>query len=171
MRLVQQLIRLLASLLLLLLIVICAWVGTYVRRNDNNGLACWTKIKVDLLAEFFFMSMSICSPQDNYYTSIPSIYVLLGDAVDCYILWWYHVGTDDFVNRWQCNDHSWWCCDNAVTMSLLVVCVGCCNELSKGNHTHVEKRSEKPMNETHVCGQTIVETGMYTTVRRLLKVQ
>ena len=34
-----------------------------------------------------------------------------------------------------------------------------------------EKRSEKPMNGTHVCGQTIVETGMYTTVRRLQLVQ
>ena len=34
-----------------------------------------------------------------------------------------------------------------------------------------EKLSEKPMNGTHVCGQTIVETGMYTTVRRLLLVQ
>ena len=34
-----------------------------------------------------------------------------------------------------------------------------------------EKRSEKPMNGTHMCGQTIVETGMYTTVRRLLLVQ
>ena len=34
-----------------------------------------------------------------------------------------------------------------------------------------EKRSEKPMNGMHVCGQTIVETSMYTTVRRLLLVQ
>ena len=34
-----------------------------------------------------------------------------------------------------------------------------------------EKRSEKPMNGTHMCGQTIVETGMYTMVRRLLLVQ
>merc|ERR1712238_173778 len=34
-----------------------------------------------------------------------------------------------------------------------------------------EKLSEKPMNGTHVCGQTIVEAGMYTTVRRLLLVQ
>ena len=34
-----------------------------------------------------------------------------------------------------------------------------------------EKKSEKPMNGTRVCGQTIVETGMYTTVRRLLLVQ
>ena len=33
------------------------------------------------------------------------------------------------------------------------------------------KRSEKPMNRTNMCGQTIVETGMYTTVRRLLLVQ
>ena len=34
-----------------------------------------------------------------------------------------------------------------------------------------EKLSEKPMNGTHVCDQNIVETGMYTTVRRLLLVQ
>ena len=34
-----------------------------------------------------------------------------------------------------------------------------------------EKRSEKPMNGMHVCGQTIVETSMYTTVRRLLPIQ
>ena len=33
------------------------------------------------------------------------------------------------------------------------------------------KQSEKPMNGMHVCGQTIVETSMYTTVRRLLLVQ
>ena len=34
-----------------------------------------------------------------------------------------------------------------------------------------DRLSEKPMNGTHVCGQTIVETGMYTIVRRLLLVQ
>ena len=35
-----------------------------------------------------------------------------------------------------------------------------------------EKRSEKPMNGIRVCGQTIVETGLYTTmVRRVLPVQ
>ena len=33
------------------------------------------------------------------------------------------------------------------------------------------KQSEKPMNGMYVCGQTIVKTGMYTTVRRLLLVQ
>ena len=33
------------------------------------------------------------------------------------------------------------------------------------------KRSEKPMNGMHMYGQTIVETSMYTTVRRLLQVQ
>ena len=33
------------------------------------------------------------------------------------------------------------------------------------------KRSEKPMNGMHVYGQTIGETSMYTTVRRLLLVQ
>ena len=125
MRLVQQLIRLIASLLLLLLIVICTWVGTYVRRNDNNGLACWTMMMVDLLAEFVFVSMSICSPQDDYYTSIPSIYVLLGDAVDCYILWWYHVCTDDLLQRRQYYDHSWWyllrCCYNNLLWVLWII--------------------------------------------------
>ena len=34
-----------------------------------------------------------------------------------------------------------------------------------------EKRSEKPMNGMHVHGQTIFETSIYTTVRRLLLVQ
>ena len=35
-----------------------------------------------------------------------------------------------------------------------------------------EKRSEKPMTGIRVCGQTIVETGTYTTkVRRVLLVQ
>ena len=34
-----------------------------------------------------------------------------------------------------------------------------------------EKWSEKPMNGMHVCGQTVVDTSMYTTVRRLLPVQ
>ena len=33
------------------------------------------------------------------------------------------------------------------------------------------KRSRKPMNGMHLYGQTIVETSMYTTVRRLLPVQ
>ena len=31
-----------------------------------------------------------------------------------------------------------------------------------------EKRSKKPMNRMHVCDQTVVETSMYTTVRKLL---
>ena len=37
------------------------------------------------LLNLFVMSVSIRSPQDNYYTSIPSIYVQLGDTVDCFI--------------------------------------------------------------------------------------
>jgi len=43
---------------------------------------------VNLVVEFVVtsvsvsMSMAIRSPQDIYYTSIPSIYVQLGDAVD-----------------------------------------------------------------------------------------
>ena len=31
-----------------------------------------------------------------------------------------------------------------------------------------EKRSEKPINGMYVCGQTIVETSMYTMVRMIL---
>ena len=34
-----------------------------------------------------------------------------------------------------------------------------------------EKRLSQPMNRIRVCGQTIAETGMYTTVRRVLPVQ
>ena len=34
---------------------------------------------------FVFVSVPIRSPQDIYYTSIPSINVQLGDAVDCFI--------------------------------------------------------------------------------------
>ena len=43
---------------------------------------------VNLLVEFVVMSVSvpICSPQDIYYTIIPSIYVHSGDAVDCSII-------------------------------------------------------------------------------------
>ena len=43
---------------------------------------------VNLLVEFVVMSVSvpICSPQDVYYTIIPSIYVHSGDAVDCYMI-------------------------------------------------------------------------------------
>jgi len=45
---------------------------------------------VNLLVEFVvmsvFVSVPICSPKDIYYTIIPSIYVYLGDAVDCSII-------------------------------------------------------------------------------------
>ena len=41
---------------------------------------------VNLLVEFVVMSVFICSPQDVYSTNIPSIYVHLGDAVDCSII-------------------------------------------------------------------------------------
>ena len=39
----------------------------------------------NLLVEFVVTSVpvSIYVPKDNYYTIIPSIYVLVGDAVDC----------------------------------------------------------------------------------------
>ena len=43
---------------------------------------------VNLLVEFVVMSVSVLirSPQDIYYTIIPSIYVHSGDAVDCSII-------------------------------------------------------------------------------------
>lgn len=41
---------------------------------------------INLLVEFVVMPMFIRSPQDIYYTIIPSIYVHLGDAVDCSII-------------------------------------------------------------------------------------
>ena len=43
---------------------------------------------LNFLVEFVVMSVSmpICSFQDIYYTIIPSIYVHLGDAVDCSII-------------------------------------------------------------------------------------
>ena len=52
---------------------------------------------VILLVEFVvtsvFVSVSVptCSPQDIYYTSIPSINLQLGDAVDCSMMvsYWY----------------------------------------------------------------------------------
>jgi len=54
---------------------------------------------VNLLVEYDVMSVSIRFPEDNYYTIAPSIYIKLGDAVDCFI-WWWHVGMNDL-------DHSW----------------------------------------------------------------
>ena len=86
-------------LLLLLLIVIYDCFGT----NDETIIMFGMLVNddVNLLVEFVVTSVSvpICSPQDIYYTSIPSIYVQLGDAVDCFI-WWCHVGTDELVRRW-----------------------------------------------------------------------
>ena len=82
------------------------WLCWYIQWNDNNG---W---HVNFLLEFVVtsVSVSICSAQDIYYTYIPSIYVRLGDAVDYSIIWWRHVGMDDFIHGWgQCNDHLWWC--------------------------------------------------------------
>ena len=63
------------------LIVIYNCVGTYeeiiimvgMLRNDD----------INLLVECVVTSVSICSAQDIYYTNIPSIYVQLGDVVDC----------------------------------------------------------------------------------------
>ena len=40
----------------------------------------------NLLVEFVVMSVFIRSPQDIYYTIIPTIYVHSGDAVDCYMI-------------------------------------------------------------------------------------
>ena len=40
---------------------------------------------------FVFVSVPTCSPQDIYYTSIPSLNLQLGDAVDCSMMvsYWY----------------------------------------------------------------------------------
>ena len=48
---------------------------------------------------------SLRSPKDNYSTIIPSIYVLVGNDVDCSIIWWCRVCIDDFVHGWQWNNH------------------------------------------------------------------
>jgi len=41
---------------------------------------------VNLLVEFVVIPVPTLSPKDNYYYIImPSIYVQLGDAVDCFI--------------------------------------------------------------------------------------
>ena len=54
----------------------------------------------NLLGVFVVTSVSepIRSPQDIYYTIIPSIYVHSGDAVDCSIILWCHVGMDELVH-------------------------------------------------------------------------
>ena len=90
MRPVHKLITLFATLLLLLLlllIVIYDCVGTYDETIIMFGML--VNDDVILLVEFVvtsvFVSVPICSPQDNYYTIIPSIYVQYGDAVDCFI--------------------------------------------------------------------------------------
>jgi len=88
MRTVQKIITPFATfflLLLLLLIVIYDCVGT-----NNETIIMFGMLvndDVNLLVEFVVTSVSvpIRFPQDIYYTSIPSIYVQLGGAVDCFI--------------------------------------------------------------------------------------
>ena len=85
----------------------------------DDGMMVWCCCRTTwcqartLLVEFAVtsvpVSVSICSTKDNYSTIIPSIHVLMGDAVDCSIIWWCHVGMDDFVHGWQCNNSLWWC--------------------------------------------------------------
>ena len=90
------------------LIVIYDCVGTY----DGIGWhVWWWWWIVNLLVEFVVtpVSVSICSAQDIYYTYIRSIYVRLVMLL-YFIVWWCHVGMDDFIHGWgQCNEHSWWC--------------------------------------------------------------
>ena len=86
--------------LLVLLIVIYDCVGVH---DETIILFCMlVNDDVILLVEFVVtsvsMSVPIRSPPDIYYTSIPNIYVQLGDAVDCFIRWC-HVGTDELVHR------------------------------------------------------------------------
>ena len=90
MRPVHTLITLFATLLLLLLllfIVIYDYVGPYNKTIIMFGML--VNDDVTLLVEFVVtsvsMSVPIRSPQEIYYTSIPSIYIQLGDAVDCFI--------------------------------------------------------------------------------------
>ena len=60
------------------------WLCWYVQQNNNNELVCWSMMMdyVNLSVEFVVMSVSICSPKNNYYTIISSIYIHLGDAID-----------------------------------------------------------------------------------------
>ena len=88
MRTVQKIITLFVTLFLLhllLLIIIYDCVGT-----NNETIIMFGMLvndDVNLLVEFVVTSVSvpIRSPQDIYYTSIPSIYIQLGDVVDCFI--------------------------------------------------------------------------------------
>ena len=60
--------------------VIYDGVGT----NNKTIIKDWYMLdnNVSLLVEFDVMSVSVSFPQDNYYTITPSIYVILGEAVD-----------------------------------------------------------------------------------------
>ena len=83
MRSVQPSIILCASLLLLLLllqllIVIYACDGMY---NETIIMDCMSTYMLNLLS----CPCPSVPHKDNYYTIIPSIYVQLGDAVDCFI--------------------------------------------------------------------------------------
>ena len=53
-----------------MIVMVHMWIGMLV----NNG--------INLHVEFVVMSVSICSPGNNYYTVVPSIYVRLGNAID-----------------------------------------------------------------------------------------
>ena len=87
MRTVQQSISLFASLLLvllLLLIDICDCVGTNNKMIIMFGML--VNDDINLLIEFVVVSISIRCFKDNYYTINTSIYVQLGDVVDCSII-------------------------------------------------------------------------------------
>ena len=55
----------------------------------------------------------------------------MGDAID-YFIWWYHVGKDDWVHRWQCNCVT--TIHNDVAISILYMPGAMEYILSDGNH-------------------------------------
>jgi len=69
---------------------------------------------VNLLVGFVVMSVSIRSPQDNYYTIIPSIYVQLGDAVDVV-----YDGVMLVQMNWYTDDSVTSICDDVMSLSVL----------------------------------------------------
>jgi len=93
MRTVYQLIILFVTLfLLLLLLLIVIWLCWYVRRIDDDALICW-KMATSLLNWLSRLCPSV--PPRIITILLYQVYVRLGDNVDCFIIWWCHVGTDD----------------------------------------------------------------------------
>ena len=78
--------------------VVDCYIGTcwYVRRNDNDTLICWM-MTTSQPPCWICCHVCVCvHPFPQGY--VPSIYVLVGNAVDCSIIWWCRVGIDDLVH-------------------------------------------------------------------------